>query len=189
MIFFHFRCYIKTLKANGKHVAVTATTGLASQQFLDLGGVTLHHWAGMMDGRFAKEELLENLLYNDGYHRALDRIKKTDVLFIDEVSMMSAKTFECLEFVCRMIKNAEIQFGGLQVVASGDFKQLPPVPDHFHGDPGLFCFESPAFNRIFPHHIQLTQVERQEEPDLILAINELCEGKPSESTHTLMSLL
>ena len=49
----------------------------------------------------------------------------------------------------------------LQVIASGDFKQLPPVPNIFQQDGGEYCFESPIFGKVFPHHINLKQVSEK----------------------------
>ncbi|XP_048258237.1 uncharacterized protein LOC125383642 [Haliotis rufescens] len=183
------RNIIKALKSAGRKVGITAVTGLASKQYQDLGGETLHHWAGLFDGRFSKEEVLTNVLNNDAYGNCLKNITISEVLIIDEIGMLSAKLFEVLEYVCSHCRSKEHWFGGLQIIACGDFKQLPPVPDHFHNDPGLFCFQSCVFKHIFPHHLNFQEVVRQAEADLIVAINELCNGRPSEETHTLMKNL
>ncbi len=54
-------------------------------------------------------------------------LRKTDVLFIDEVSMLSAGTFDLLSTAAAHARGRLTPFGGLQLVVSGDFLQLPPV--------------------------------------------------------------
>jgi hypothetical protein len=53
--------------------------------------------------------------------------------------------FDQLEYIFRKVRTNDLYFGGLQVVGSGDFFQLPPVPDPLKYDPGEFCFKSKLF--------------------------------------------
>ncbi|XP_048237959.1 ATP-dependent DNA helicase PIF1-like isoform X2 [Haliotis rufescens] len=106
------RNIIKALKSAGRKVGITAVTGLASKQYQDLGGETLHHWAGLFDGRFSKEEVLTNVLNNDAYGNCLKNITLSEVLIIDEIGMLSAKLFEVLEYVCSHCRSKEHWFGG-----------------------------------------------------------------------------
>ena len=73
------------------------------------------------------------------------------------------------------------------MLASGCFKQLPPVPSA--KDPGHHAFKSDIFKNVFPHQLHLTQVVRQNEADLITAVNELCNGTPSQTTENLLHSL
>lgn len=63
--------------------------------------------------------------------------------------------FEKLNYACMKVRQSQQQFGGLQIIASGCFKQLSPVPSYYYDDPGDFCFLSPGFQSTFPHHIHL----------------------------------
>lgn len=103
--------------------------------------------------------------------------------------MLSKHTFEQAEYVCRLIKQKTLPFGGMQVILCGDFYQLPPVPSHHLGDNGDYCFESPIFDKAFPHKITLSRVYRQEERDLITAISELATATVSEKTDMLLKKL
>ena len=114
-------------------------------------------------------------------------ILKCDCLVIDEIGLISQKIFEAVEFICRTIRENNRFFGGIQVIAAGSFKQLPPVPSFT--DPGKYCFESPIFDMVFPHHMHLHEVVHQEEQDLIKAINEFCNGTPSKETLELVDKL
>ena len=60
------------------------------------------------------------------------------ILIIDEVSMLSRKIFEIIEEVARTIKKNTLPFGGMQIIFSGDFCQLPPVGTH--GEQDTFQF-------------------------------------------------
>ncbi|XP_021368512.1 ATP-dependent DNA helicase pfh1-like [Mizuhopecten yessoensis] len=175
-------------KEDSKNVAVTATTGMASLH-LGSNATTLHHWAGILDGRHSIEKLQELFDNDDSYSEAKKRIQITKCLIIDEISMLSAKIFNMVESVCRLVKKNNQAFGGIQVLVSGDFKQLPPVPNYRLGDEGKYCFESEIFQQTFHHHINLPKVMRQHEEDLIKAVNELCNGSPSAETLQLMKSL
>jgi ATP-dependent DNA helicase PIF1 len=102
----------------GRSYQVTALTGIAAAS---IGGITLHRFAGIQLGRSAHE-----------LGKAWSRKKNwraTDILIIDEISMMAPVLFHRLERLAREIRGNEAPFGGMQLVLSGDFLQLPPVPD------------------------------------------------------------
>lgn len=77
----------------GLKVAVTTTTGLASLQFSELGATTIHAWSGIRDGRLTNEALAQQILNDDAELETKQRIQNTDVLFIDEIGMLSKVTF------------------------------------------------------------------------------------------------
>jgi ATP-dependent DNA helicase PIF1 len=80
--------------------------------------------------------------------------------------LVSKKIFEQAEYICRTIKNPALYFGGIQVILSGDFFQLPPIQDELYGDFGHYCFESTFFQYLFHHRINLSKIYRQSEIDL-----------------------
>ncbi|KAK3085252.1 hypothetical protein FSP39_000710 [Pinctada imbricata] len=150
------------------------------------GAVTVHHWCGIGDGRYTPEFLSSNFMSDDIFQGARERIRKTDSLVIDVIGMASKKFFDMIELVCRLSKSSSNLFGGLQVIAAGDFKQLPPVPNYRYDDDGSYCFESLLFSDVFPHHINLKDALRQSEVALINAVHELCDGKPSTQTEAFL---
>ena len=95
-------------------IGITASTGIASLQ-LGPQSTTLHHWAGIMDGRFSLDKLAELFNNDDKFAEAKRRIHRTQCLIIDEISMLSAKVFNMVEFVCRHVKETDSVFGGIQV--------------------------------------------------------------------------
>jgi hypothetical protein len=90
--------------------------------------------------------------------------------------MISRATLEKVEFLCTKVRNNDFAFGKIQVIESGDFFQLAPVPNALYGDFGHSCLESPIFSNVFPRHIELSTVVRQSEVDLIRAVHELERG-------------
>lgn len=81
--------------------------------------------------------MLRNILTNQECAR---RWRDTEVLFIDEISMLSKITFDIIQYIAQNVRNSEYVFGGLQVLAFGDFLQLPPVPSVM--DNGEYSFQS-----------------------------------------------
>ena len=171
------------LLLDGKSVSVTATTGIAS---LNVGGQTVHSWSGIADGRFTDEEIVSRLDTDENFKKYKENILTTHCVIIDEISMLSMKLFDQIEYICRKFLDNSIVFGGMQVIAVGDFFQLPPVPDNLKNDRGDYCFKSEAFTKIFCHKFILTDVLRQHQPDFIKAINDVSRGDLPRDTHDLL---
>lgn len=53
-----------------------------------------------------------------------------------------------------------------ELVISGDFFQLPPVPDQYEGAsvPSTFCFDALSWRRCIKYQVRLTTVFRQKDP-------------------------
>ncbi len=111
--------FIKKAKGKRKKVVVTATTGFAAAH---LGGQTIHSWSGMGLGH----ELHKDYMYMMSEMRKKG-IRKTDILIIDEVSMMHDYNLDMVDEALQMIRESDEPFGGIQVILCGDFFQLPPV--------------------------------------------------------------
>ena len=92
-------------------------------------------------------------------------------------SQVSLRLFHQIDDVCRNIRGNNIGFGGLQVIARGDFFQLPPVPDMGHGDAGDYALTY-KFMQLM-HHCNITTVKRQRCPEFINAIREVATGNVS----------
>lgn len=138
------------------HVAVTASTGLAA---CNVGGVTLHSFAGIGLGKEPVPDLVKKIKRNA---KARTRWLRTKVLVIDEISMVDGELFDKLEAIARIIRNNGRAFGDIQLVVTGDFFQLPPVPDY--GKVARFAFDANTWCTAIEHTIGLTQVFRQRDP-------------------------
>lgn len=165
------------LVACGKRVAVTCTTGIACTNFPQaIQAQTIHSFSGIKDARGTKERILSTVQNNQS---ALQRWRDTDVLAIDEVSMLSKLNLETLDFVARKVKESEQYFGGLQVIVSGDFCQLPPVPNAW--DEGNFAFTSATWGA-FCHSAVLKVIVRTNDLQLLRLSNDIREGECSRES-------
>ena len=111
--------FIRQARADGASVSVTASTGIASTH---INGQTIHSWSGVGVATALSPSLLKLIK-----SRRKRKIQATDILVIDEVSMLHAWLFDMVDQVCREVRRDPRPFGGIQVVLSGDFFQLPPV--------------------------------------------------------------
>jgi ATP-dependent DNA helicase PIF1 len=146
-------------------ICVTALTGVAAN-LLDCNATTLHSWAGIGLGT---RDLNSNIRKIRKSKFKLDNWVNTDVLVIDEVSMLSLELFEMLDKIGKNIRNNDKIFGGIQVILSGDFFQLPPIGND------SFCFESDLFN--FFKKVCLRVIFRQDNPEFKKILNNIRVGK------------
>ena len=113
--------YVAYLREQGVEPAICASTGIAATH---IGGYTIHSWSGIG----VKPELTEYDLDQIGQkEKVVKRVRRTKVLIIDEISMLSANTLDMVDTVMKMLRGNEEPFGGVQVIFVGDFFQLPPV--------------------------------------------------------------
>lgn len=113
--------------------------------------------------------------------KARARWLRTKVLVVDEVSMVDGDLFDKLEDLARRIRNNGRPFGGIQLVVTGDFFQLPPVPEGSNRE-ARFAFSASTWNTSIQHTILLTYVFRQRDPEFARMLNEMRLGKLSPST-------
>jgi len=111
--------FIMQARDQGKKVSVTATTGLAATH---LGGNTIHSWSGI-----GVSDHLANNFFDRLSKTRREVITKTDVLVIDEISMLHDFRLDMVDRVLRGVRENDQPFGGIQLVMSGDFFQLPPI--------------------------------------------------------------
>ena len=142
-------------------IAITASTGLAA---VTIGGSTLHKWSGIGIGNKTVDQLVKRI---QSQKDLLATWRYTKVLIIDEISMIDGNLLDKLEQIARRIRINEDPFGGIQLVLTGDFFQLPPVAKKDEQRVVKFCFESEMWKRCIQKTILLTKVFRQQDSELI----------------------
>ena len=161
-----------------RRVSVTAPTGVAA---LNVGGMTIHRFCGMMLGPAAGQsnEDYFNQLQRDPRRSILagfNRVRRCEVLVIDEISMLPGRQFEFVEFLFRRLRGREVPFGGCQVIATGDFLQLPPVRKG-ETEPYDWAFQSSAWAAAEFRTFALEKVRRQDEPAFVRALADFRVGR------------
>jgi ATP-dependent DNA helicase PIF1 len=168
-----------------KNIHVCALTGCAAV-LLNCKAKTIHSWAGIGLGRGETMSYIKKIRKNN-YFTTL--WKTTDILVVDEVSMLSFTLFNMLNTIGKHIRNCHSKpFGGIQVIFSGDFYQLPPVGNKEDPDSMRFCFESEEWSQVFPvaNQIQLITIFRQSDPVYSSILNQIREGKMKRSSVNIL---
>jgi ATP-dependent DNA helicase PIF1 len=154
--------FIKRAEQAGKKVAVTASTGIAASH---IAGTTIHSWSGLGIMDDLTSEDLERLSSNE---RLLKRYNGTDILVIDEISMLHGKRLDMINQLAKVLRGNEQPFGGLQVILVGDLFQLPPISrNSYELD---LAHLSAAWQDLDLAICYLTEQHRQAESDELLAV-------------------
>ena len=165
-------------KEHYKEVQVCAMTGCAAV-LLQCNAKTLHSWGGLgLAGGL--NSVIANKIKTNRYKKK--NWTKVDILIIDEVSKMSKKLFELINLTAQFCRRNNQSFGGIQVIFSGDFFQLPPIGSVHEPETTQYCFESPLWDKIFPNQIKLTEIFRQTDRNYIKILNQIRVGKLTKST-------
>jgi len=180
--------FIRNAREHGIVVAVTASTGIAATH---IGGMTIHSWSGMGIRDTLTDEDIDTIVSREYLAK---RFAKTNILIIDEISMLSGLFLANLDRLLRSTRFSQEPFGGIQVVLVGDFFQLPPVS---RGMDIEFAFENSAW-RTFRLAICVLTVQYRQvgekigdelyspEDPLLQILNEIRSGEISEQSHTLL---
>ena len=154
---------------------VCAMTGCAAL-LLNCNARTLHSWSGIKIAKGSKTDVIASVFRNK---HAIKNWRKTKILIIDEVSMMSEKILDIIEELARAVRSNSLPFGGMQVIFTGDFYQLPPVETAGEPNTSTFCFESKQWSNIFDpyNHIILQTIFRQTDPLYRDILNQVRVGK------------
>ncbi len=179
---FLIKTIVKHAEENENNIQVCALTGCASI-LLDCKAITLHRFAGIGLANKPISVILEEL-FKKKYK--LKKWFKLKCLIIDEISMMSLKILLLLDAIARKLYNKpNIPFGGLQLIFSGDFYQLPPVTSQDdEKEASMFCFEHPLWYELFPpeNQIILKNIFRQNEEQFLKVLKYVRRGKITHST-------
>lgn len=177
--------FVYYLRSHNIEPAITASTGIAATH---IGGTTIHSWSGVGIKQRLTDQDLEYIKSNKNVAR---RIKKTEILIIDEISMLTPEILDSVDLICRAIKDARLPFGGIQVILVGDFFQLPPVNKYQNNSSDFdgfsqfadefqvskFAYQSSAWRNLNPKICYLTEQHRQEDRHFLSVLTAIRENK------------
>lgn len=172
--------YIEYLKSHSIPVAVTASTGIAATH---MDGMTIHSWSGLgIKDHLDRRELdsLEEKKY------LWKRFEKARVLIIDEISMLKANQLKMVDQICRLFKRSDKPFGGLQVILSGDFFQLPPVTKG-EKEKGNIIPLDPIWQILNPVVCYLEEQFRQKDDVLTSLLNKIRANQIEQDDYDLLN--
>lgn len=176
------RTIVNHAKQSGKAIQVCATTGCAAD-LLRCGARTIHSWAGIGLAGGTVDKEVEKIVSSKNKQKQ-SNWKKTSILVIDEVSMMSAKLLHILDEIASKIKkNSSRPFGGIQLLLFGDFYQLPPIGDKDDPESTQYAFEYENWNELIDETIILKTTFRQSDPLFIKTLHQIRVGKLSQSCY------
>ncbi len=162
---FLIREYLKTKTSK---TPIVASTGAAA---VIVGGCTFHSFFGLGILKGGVEKTVERALKD---RRLINRITDTKEVIIDEISMIDPEAFYAAEQICRYILNLDLPFGGLRIVAVGDFFQLPPIQKNQRS---FWLFQTKTWANLYFHTINLKKIMRTEDKDFIEALNYIRQGE------------
>lgn len=163
--------YVQWLLSNGRMPAVTASTGIAA---LQVNGRTLHSWSGVRNDNELTSQDMKDICNN---YFVKKTITNTDVLIIDEISMVSPRLLEIVSAIAIRVMGVNEPFGGIKVVAVGDFFQLPPV---WKGSNPPYAFESPVWQSLNFTTCYLTEQHRTDDNMFVEVLRGIRNGTLTE---------
>jgi uracil-DNA glycosylase len=169
------------LVAKIPRIQMCALTGCAAL-LLGHKAKTLHSWAGIGLGKGSVSELYIKIRRNQ---KSMRNWLCTDLLIIDEISMMTAELLDKLNQIAKKVRSNQRPFGGIQVLLVGDFFQLPPV--NKSDEPTKFAFECDAWKEIIKSSIELTEIQRQKDTVFQRILQEARVGALSDESCKLLS--
>jgi ATP-dependent DNA helicase PIF1 len=175
---------------NGKTAVVLAPTGIAAE---NIGGETIHSFFAIPTSDLESRDRIPYLLnkIRQKGKTYLHKIRDVDLFIIDEISMVSDLLFDVMDQIVRIAHGNTIKpFGGkAQVLACGDFFQLPPAGVDQENSKEGFAFESKAWKVLFPWYncLELEHTFRQNDSIFIDLLNRVRNGTLNESDHAILA--
>ncbi len=167
--------FIKYLKKHSKkRIRLVAPTAIAA---LNIEGATIHSMFTLPLSDF----LIMREVLSSKRRKLKSILKKTDILVIDEVSMVRPDILDAIEALCCQARGNLALFGGLQIILIGDLCQLPPiikssVAEAFRLEYGTrepYFFDAKSYQKGAFEKIELTEVYRQSDKELLQYLQNL----------------
>ncbi|HVA96058.1 MAG TPA: PIF1 family DEAD/DEAH box helicase [Candidatus Acidoferrales bacterium] len=172
--------YINYLKKHKVPVAITASTGIAATH---LNGGTIHSWSGIGIKSHLTHNDIAKILGNENKRAKLLTAK---VLIIDEISMFHSYRLDMVNQICKLARQDNRPFGGLQVILCGDFFQLPPINEQGLEKSG-FAYKSEAWEELDLTVCYLDEQHRQLDDSFLKVLNDIRSQDVSEYTFEKLS--
>ena len=172
--------YINYLRDNGVFPTILAPTGIAASL---LKGKTIHSFFALGIRDNFSDMDISDIATNT---RLKKRFRELKVLIIDEISMVSPTIFTVMDKVLQVAKKSDKPFGGIQLILSGDFFQLPPISRSSDGK--RFAWQSPSWKEADLKTCYLRKKYRQDQDNLIVTVlDSIRAGVISQETRDILN--
>jgi ATP-dependent DNA helicase PIF1 len=169
------------MKNSTKESAVLATTGMAA---IILNGRTFHSFFSLWDFNSPFQRMVGSALQN---RKMQSRVQRTDEIIIDEVSMLDERTMKAGEEIARKVRESSLPWGGMRVIAVGDFCQLPPVdPGRQRGQAVDWVFDTEVWHQSGFEMVQLTEIMRTGDTAFMGILNKVRRGIVDDEVRAFM---
>lgn len=158
---------------------IVASTGAAA---VLVGGRTFHSFFGLGILEGGVEAAIARALRS---RKLLNRLNNASCVIIDEISMLSGVTVHAAETVARRARNNELPWGGLRIIAVGDFAQLPPVTPGSMAKDWAFSHPVWALSQFQP--ALLTTVMRTQDTEFLEILNFVRGGIVNDQVHAFLN--
>lgn len=165
--------FIKHLKTySAKNIICISPTAISA---INIEGQTIHSFFRIPPNDFVPLDILKLKT------KTKSILQKSDLLIIDEISMVSPDILDAIDFLCKKALKSNIAFGGIQVVLVGDMFQLPPVitkkaAEYFkekYGFENSYFFDTPAYSNANFKLVNFDTVYRQNDTVLLSNLQKL----------------
>lgn len=171
--------YIKFLRKARVRIGITASTGIAATH---INGRTIHSWCGI--GIKDKISGADFTRFNKNY-KLKNRLLKTKILIMDEISMLDGKRLDLIDEVIRRVRESELPFGGMQVIFCGDFFQLPPVSDTQNNR--TFAVSAHVWERLALRTCYLEEQHRQTDDGFLRLLNNIRSNNLQDEDYEILN--
>jgi ATP-dependent DNA helicase PIF1 len=154
--------------------AVLASTGAAA---ILVGGRTFHSFFGLGIMEGGMEKIVERAAKHFGIAK---RLKETHTILIDEISMIGPQELMTAEAIARKVRQNTSPWGGLRIIAVGDFAQLPPVQVVQNPDIPRWSFESPVWQFTELNLCHLREIVRSKQESFSRLLSKIRFGQIDE---------
>lgn len=161
-----------------KQMPILASTGAAA---VLLGGRTFHSFFGLGIMEGGAQATLQRLLKDS---RALKRIQRVEGVVIDEISMIPGDALMVAEQISQVARESSLPWGGMRIIAVGDFGQLPPVAKF--GQKRDWCFLNEVWARTGFQVCELKHNQRIQDNEFLDVLSDVRDGKLSARVHEFL---
>ena len=158
-------------KLDPKEMPILASTGAAA---VLLGGRTFHSFFGLGIMEGGPQATLNRVMKDS---KTMKRLRHVEGVIIDEISMIPGEALRVAEALAQQAKESTLPWGGLRIIAVGDFGQLPPVTKY--GQKRDWCFLTDTWQKTDFQNCALHFNQRIQDDEFLKVLADVRDGNLS----------